>query len=365
MEAVLYGWGLYKMKIAQISPLVESVPPVLYGGTERVVSYLTEELVRQGHEVTLFASGDSITDASLLSPCPTALRFDQSCQDPLAFITLMLDDVFQRISEFDVVHFHLDYLHLPLWRMHPCPAITTMHGRLDLKQLTPVYRRFREMPLVSISIAQRAPLEWANWRANVYHGLPLNLYRPSYESGKYLAYLGRIAPEKRPDFAIQIAIRAGIPLKIAAKIDRVDREYFEQQIEPLLENPLIEYIGEVTDGEKERFLGEALALLFPIDWPEPFGLVMIEAMACGTPVVAFRRGSVPEIVDHGATGYIVDNCDEAVKALRDISKLSRRTIRRCFEKRFSAERMALDYVALYQRVRSEAPNSQYSVTRCS
>jgi glycosyltransferase involved in cell wall biosynthesis len=352
------------MRIAQISPLVESVPPVLYGGTERVVSYLTEELVRQGHEVTLFASGDSITDARLVAPCPTALRFDQSCQDPFAFIALMLDDVFQRISEFEIVHFHLDYVHLPLWRMHPCPAITTMHGRLDLKQLIPVYERFADMPLVSISLAQRAPLDWANWRANVYHGLPLDLYRPSYEDGKYLAYLGRIAPEKRPDFAIQIAIHAGIPLKIAAKVDRVDRDYFEQQIKPLLDHPLIEYVGEVTDEEKERFLGEAHALLFPIDWPEPFGLVMIEAMACGTPVVAFRRGSVPEIVDHGTTGYIVDNCDEAVKALRDISKLSRRNVRCCFEKRFSAERMALDYVSLYQVVRSEASNSRYSITRC-
>jgi glycosyltransferase involved in cell wall biosynthesis len=353
------------VKIAQISPLVESVPPVLYGGTERVVSHLTEELIRQGHEVALFASGDSITSARLISPCPTALRFDQTCQDPLAFITLMLDDVFQRISEFDIVHFHLDYVHLPLWRMHPCPAVTTMHGRLDLKQLIPVYQRFAEMPLVSISLAQRAPLHWANWRANVYHGLPLDLYRPSFQNGNYLAYLGRIAPEKRPDFAIQIAIRAGIPLKIAAKVDHVDRDYFDQQIKPQLKHPLIEYVGEVTDEEKERFLGEAQALLFPIDWPEPFGLVMIEAMACGTPVVAFRRGSVPEIVDHGTTGYIVDNCDEAVKALREIPTLSRRDVRRYFEKRFSAQRMALDYVSLYQRVRSETSHSQYSVTRCS
>jgi glycosyltransferase involved in cell wall biosynthesis len=354
-----------KVKIAQISPLVESVPPVLYGGTERVVSYLTEELVRQGHQVTLFASGDSITSARLISPCPTALRFDQTCQDPAAFITLMLDDVFQRISEFDVVHFHLDYVHLPLWRMHPCPAITTMHGRLDLKQFIPVYRRFSEMPLASISLAQRAPLKWANWRANVYHGLPLDLYQPNYEQGKYLAYLGRISPEKRPDLAIEIAIRAGIPLKIAAKVDRADRDYFEQQVKPLLNHPLIEYVGEVTDSEKERFLGEAYALVFPIDWPEPFGLVMIEAMACGTPVVAFRRGSVPEIIGHGATGYVVDNCEEAAKALREISKLSRRNIRSCFESRFSAQRMALDYVSVYERVQSETSNSQYSVTRCS
>ncbi len=233
------------------------------------------------------------------------------------------------------------------------------------KPLVSVYERFADMPLVSISLAQRTPLNWANWRANVYHGLPLDLYRPSYEDGKYLAYLGRIAPEKRPDLAIQIAIRAGIPLKIAAKVDRMDRDYFEQQIKPLLDHPLIEYVGEVTDEEKERFLGEAQALVFPIDWPEPFGLVMIEAMACGTPVIAFRRGSVPEIVNHGTTGYIVDNCDEAVKALREISKLSRRKVRSCFEKRFSSERMALDYVSLYQLVRSEASNSRYSITQCS
>jgi glycosyltransferase involved in cell wall biosynthesis len=353
------------MRIAQISPLIESVPPVLYGGTERVVSYLTEELIRQGHEVTLFASGDSITNASLISPCPTALRFDQTVQDPLAFEMLMLDDVFQRIAEFDVVHFHLDYIHLPLWRSHPCPAVTTMHGRLDLKHLIPVYQRFPDMPVVSISLAQRAPLPNANWRANVYHGLPLDLYRPNFDDGKYLAYLGRIAPEKRPDLAIQIAIRAGIPLKMAAKVDRVDRDYFEHQIKPQLKHPLIEYVGEITDGEKERFLGDAQALVFPIDWPEPFGLVMIEAMACGTPVLAFRRGSVPEIVDHGTTGFIANDCDQAVEALRDIPKLSRRRVRRSFEQRFSAERMALDYVSLYQRVRSEARSSQYSVTRCS
>jgi glycosyltransferase involved in cell wall biosynthesis len=352
------------VKIAQISPLVESVPPVLYGGTERVVSYLTEELVRQGHDVTLFASGDSITSARLISPCATALRFDQTCQDPLAFITLMLDDVFERISEFDLLHFHLDYMQLPLWKLRPCPAVTTMHGRLDLRQLVPIYRRFSEMPLVSISLAQRAPLNWANWKGNVYHGLPLDLYQPSYEDGKYLAYLGRIAPEKRPDLAIEIAIRAGIPLKIAAKVDRADRDYFEQQIKPLLGHPLIEYIGELTDGEKEHFLGEAYALIFPIDWPEPFGLVMIEAMACGTPVVAFRRGSVPEILDHCVTGYIVDNCDEGVKALREIPKLSRRAVRARFEKRFSVQRMALDYVSLYQRVLSEAPNFQSSETQC-
>jgi glycosyltransferase involved in cell wall biosynthesis len=279
---------------------------------------------------------------------------------------LMLDDVFQRISEFDVLHFHLDYLHLPLWRMRPSPAITTMHGRLDLKQFLPVYQRFAGMPLVSISLAQRSPLNWANWCGNVYHGLPLDLYEPNYEGGKYLAYLGRIAPEKRPDVAIQIAIRAGMPLKIAAKVDRADREYFEHEIKPLLDHPLIEYVGEVTDSEKEAFLGDAHALLFPIDWPEPFGLVMIEAMACGTPVVAFRRGSVPEIIDHGATGYIVDDCDQAANALHETSKLNRRHIRSCFEKRFSARRMARDYVSLYQRVQSESSDdSQYSVARCS
>lgn len=342
------------MRIAQISPLVESVPPILYGGTERVVSYLTEELIRQGQSVTLFASGDSITSANLVSPCETALRFDQACQDPLAYITLMLDDVFQSVSDFDIMHFHLDYVHLPLWRRQQCPAVTTLHGRLDLEQLVPIYKRFAEMPLVSISIAQRAPLAWANWKANVYHGLPLDLYQPHYEVGKYLAYLGRIAPEKRPDLAIEIAVRSGMPLKIAAKVDRVDRAYFEQQIKPRLAHPSIEYVGELTDTEKERFLGEAYALLFPIDWPEPFGLVMIEAMACATPVVAFRRGSVPEIIDHGTTGYIVDSCEQALTALQEIPQLNRREIRRYFEKRFSAERMALEYVSLYEQLEAES-----------
>jgi glycosyltransferase involved in cell wall biosynthesis len=282
-----------------------------------------------------------------------ALRFDETCGDPLAFIMLMLDDVFEQISDFDIVHFHLDYVHLPLWRIRRYPAITTMHGRLNLKQLVPIYRRFSDMPLTSISLAQRTPLAWANWSANVYHGLPLDLYRPNYGGGKYLAYLGRIAPEKRPDFAIDIAIRAGIPLKMAAKVDRVDRDYFEHRIKPRLEHPLIEYIGELTDAEKESFLGEAYALVFPIDWPEPFGLVMIEAMACGTPVVAFRRGSVPEIINDGATGYIVDSCDEAVRVLPDIAKLSRRDIRAIFERRFSVERMARDYLSVYQQVSSE------------
>jgi len=314
---------------------------------------LTEELIRQGHSVTLFASGDSITRANLVSPCETALRFDQGGQDPLAYVILMLDDVFQSVSDFDIMHFHLDYVHLPLWRRQQCPAVTTLHGRCDLKQLVPIYKRFAEMPLVSISIAQRAPLAWANWKANVYHGLPLDLYQPHYEVGKYLAYLGRIAPEKRPDLAIEIAVRSGMPLKIAAKVDRVDQAYFEQQIKPRLAHPSIEYVGELTDTEKERFLGEAYALLFPIDWPEPFGLVVIEAMACATPVVAFRRGSVPEIIDHGRTGYIVDSCEQALAALREIPRLSRREIRRYFEKRFSVERMALEYVSLYEQLEAE------------
>lgn len=334
-----------------MSPLAESVPPVLYGGTERVVSYLTEELVAMGHEVTLFASGDSITSAKLISPCPTALRFEPAIGDPLAFTTLMLDDVFERLSDFDIVHFHIDYAHFPLCKRYSCPVTTTLHGRLDLASLVPVYRRFKDMPLVSISKAQRQPLIWANWEANVYHGLPLDLFEPTTEThGTYLAYLGRIAPEKRPDLAIEIAKRAGIPLKMAAKIDRADRDYFEQKIKPLLDHPLVEYIGEITDSEKEQFLGEAYSLLFPIDWPEPFGLVLIEAMACGTPVIAFRRGSVPEIITHGLTGFIVDNCEQAVNALREVSTLSRRKIRACFEKRFSARRMALDYVSLYERL---------------
>ena len=337
------------MRIAQVAPLYESVPPQFYGGTERVVSYLTEELVRQGHDVTLFASGDSITAARLLPLCPRALRLDKFCVDQLAHHILMLERVFQHASEFDVIHFHVDYLHFPLSRRHSKPHITTLHGRLDLPDLVPLYQEFREMPVVSISDSQREPLPWLNWQATVHHGLPPHLFTFHEGPGKYLAFLGRISPEKRVDRAIQIAKRVGMELKIAAKVDAVDREYFNHTIKPLLNDPIVDYIGEIGEMQKDEFLGNAYALLFPIDWREPFGLVMIEAMACGTPVVAFRQGAVPEVLDDGVTGFIVDGLEEAVKAVERVSTLSRKQCRQVFDRRFAVSRMAKDYVTLYQR----------------
>jgi glycosyltransferase involved in cell wall biosynthesis len=335
------------MRIAQVAPLFESVPPKYYGGTERVVSYLTEELVRQGHDVTLFASGDSITQAKLVATSRRSLRLDKHCVDQLAHQVLMLERVVQSAASFDVMHFHVDYLHFPYSRRHSTPNLTTLHGRLDIQDLVPVYREFREMPVVSISAAQREPLPHACWLGTVHHGLPQDLYRFRAERGDYLAFVGRVAPEKRVDRAIEIAKRVGLPLRIAAKVDAVDREYFENVIEPLLRDPLVEYVGEIGDGEKQEFLGNARVLLFPIDWPEPFGLVMIEAMACGTPVIAFRGGSVPEVLDDGVTGFIVDDLDDAVAAAARIGKLSRRRCREIFEQRFTSERMARDYVELY------------------
>ena len=323
------------MKIAQVAPLYESVPPKLYGGTERVVSYLTEELVEMGHEVTLFASGDSETAARLIPACPNSLRLDKSCIDQLAHHYVMLEDVMQRAKEFDIIHFHVDYLHFPLSRITRFPHVTTLHGRLDLPDLVPLYRKYREMPVVSICQGQRKPLCWANWVGNVYHGLPKRL-SPGDGSGKYLAFLGRICPEKRVDRAIQIALEVGIPLKIAAKVDRVDREYYECKIKPLLANPNVEYIGEITEHQKADFLGNAYAHLFTIDWPEPFGLTMIEAMACGTPTIAFNCGSVPEVITHGVSGLIVNNMLEAVSAVADTSALSRAACRKDFEARFTA-----------------------------
>jgi glycosyltransferase involved in cell wall biosynthesis len=337
------------MKIAQVAPLYESCPPQLYGGTERVVSYLTEELVRQGHEVSLFASGDSRTAAELCAPCPRALRLDRRCRDPLAHHLVMLNQVARRAEDFDIIHFHIDYLHFPLSARHPQRTLTTMHGRLDLPDLQPLFREYRRMPLVSISNSQRQPVVWANWRATIYHGLPLDLYSPGAGDGGYLAFIGRISPEKRPDWAIEIARRAGVPLVIAAKIDAADRAYYKSRIKPLLKDPLIEFLGEIGENEKEAFLSDATALLFPVDWPEPFGLAMIEAMANGTPVIAFRRGSIPEVVDHGLTGFIVETVEEAAAAVPLAAKLDRVAVRRHFEKRFSVERMARDYVALYHR----------------
>lgn len=336
-----------RLRIAQVAPLYESVPPKLYGGTERVVSYLTEELVRQGHEVTLFASGDSTTSAALEAVCPRALRLDPAAPQPTALHLVMLEQALRRAGGFDVIHFHTDAIHLPLARRHDVASVTTLHGRLDLDGLGPLYAEYGEQPLVSISDAQRKPLGWANWCATVHHGLPLELHRPSFAPGRYLAFLGRIAPEKRVDRAIEIARRLQMPLKIAAKVDAADRSYFEQRIAHLIEAPLIQYIGEITEAQKTEFLGNAVALLFPIDWPEPFGLSMIEAMSCGTPVIAFRCGSVPEVVDEGLTGYIVEDIDGAVAALERVMQLDRRRVRERFEQRFSAARMARDYCQVY------------------
>ena len=341
------------MKIAQIAPLAESVPPRLYGGTERVVAWLTEELVQLGHEVTLFASADSVTSAELVPCARQALRLDPEIRDPVPFYMLMLDRVRRRAEDFDVLHFHIDAFHFPLFRALAPRTLTTLHGRQDLPELKALYAGFPEMPLVSISDDQRKPVAGSNFLATVYHGLPLNLHGfTANPRGGYLAFLGRISPEKGVDRAIAIARAAGLPLKIAAKVDNADRDYFHEQIEPLLKLPGIEFIGEINEQQKSRFLGEALALLFPVDWPEPFGLVLIEAMACGTPVLAFRRGSVPEVLEDGRTGIIVQTVEEAIAALPKVLALDRGAVRRRFEQRFSARRMAEDYLALYDRATS-------------
>jgi glycosyltransferase involved in cell wall biosynthesis len=337
------------LKIAQIAPLMESVPPQLYGGTERIVSYLTEELVQLGHDVMLFASGDSITSAKLIPCVPKALRLDAGVRDTIPYYMLMLDRVRRSSADFDVLHFHIDQFHFPLFRPIASRTLTTLHGRQDLPDLLPLYAGFGDMPLVSISNFQRRPAPAAHYIANVPHGLPIDLHRPRASSAKgYLAFLGRMAPEKGPDRAIAIARAAGIPLKLAAKVDRVDEAYFRETIVPLLDGPGVEFIGEINESQKSQFLGDASALLFPVDWPEPFGLVMIEAMACGTPVLAFRCGSVPEIVENGITGAIVDSVEEAVAALAGVIALDRETVRQRFEQRFSATRMATDYVSIYR-----------------
>ncbi|MES2569389.1 MAG: glycosyltransferase family 4 protein [Verrucomicrobiota bacterium] len=351
------------MKIAQIAPLYERVPPHLYGGTERVVSYLTEALVDLGHDVTLYASGDSKTKAHLRAGCRCALRLDAISVDPVADHVCLVERVFQESDEFEVVHSHVDYIGFPLFRRMETPHVTTLHGRLDLPNLRSLYREFADIPVISISDSQRQPLGWANWQATVYHGLPEKLYTFRGTPGKYLAFLGRISPEKRVDSAIEIAKRAGIPLKIAAKVDKVDRPYFEAIIKPLLDDPLIEFIGEIGEAEKNEFLGNAFALLFPVDWPEPFGLAMIEAMACGTPVVACLRGSVPEVLDHGVTGFIVDDAASAQLAVEQVGKLSRKRCREVFEERFTVRRMALDYLDIYERVIAGNAESELQVTR--
>ena len=347
------------MKIAQVAPLHESVPPRTYGGTERVVHYLTEALVRQGHEVTLYASADSRTSAKLRPTVPEALRLSSERRDPLTWHLLQLAQVAREAGDYDIVHFHTDFLHFPLWRRMEVPQLTTLHGRLDLADLKPLYEEFRDMPVVSISDHQRTPLPMAHWVGTVYNGIPADLYTFQPKPGDYLAFLGRMSPEKGPEQAIEIALKAGMPLKMAAKVDAVDRDYFTSRIEPLLKHPLIEFVGEVDEQGKNALLGGARALLFPIQWPEPFGLVMIEAMACGTPVIAFRRGSVPEVMQEGVSGYVVDSVEAAVAALARVDAIDRAACRAYFEKRFTAERMAEGYVKCYRQLQAMA----LSVTR--
>ena len=337
------------MRIAQVAPLYESVPPKLYGGTERVVSYLTEALVEAGHDVTLFASGDSETAARLVPCCPKSLRLNHhATTDNLAHHFVMLDEVLERAHQFDVIHFHVDYVHFPLSKISGYAQVTTLHGRLDSPDLAPLYRKYKTMPLISISLNQRKPLPWANWVGNVYHGLPIDLLPFGDGRGKYLAFLGRISPEKRVDRAIEIAKRLNMPLKIAAKVDNADRAYYEQEVKPLLNTPNVELVGEINEQQKGEFLGNAYAYLFPIDWPEPFGLTMIEAMACGTPTIAFNRGSVPEVITDGVSGFIVENMDQAMNAAQQVATLDRAACRAEFLQRFSAPKMAQQYVKLYE-----------------
>jgi glycosyltransferase involved in cell wall biosynthesis len=337
------------MRVAQVAPRFDSVPPKSYGGTERVVSYRTEARVEAGCDVTLFATVDSITKAQLVPCCPRALRTDPECVDQLAPQVRQLELVFQHAHEFDLIHFHSDFLHFPLSRRSSVPHVTTLHGRLDIPDLVPLYQEFSDIPVVSISNAQRAPLPWIDWRGTVYHGLPKNVYAFGVGDGGYLAFLGRVSREKRVDRAIEIAKRVGMRLRIAAKVDKADAEYYET-IKPLFDHPLVEFIGEIGEVEKEEFLGNAFALLFPIEWPEPFGLAMIEAMACGTPVIAFRCGSVSEIVEDGVNGFIVNRLDEAVAAVERIGSLSRPRVREVFERRFSVSSMVQGYLQVYDEV---------------
>jgi glycosyltransferase involved in cell wall biosynthesis len=345
------------MRIAQVSPLYESVPPRLYGGTERVVSWLTEELVRRGHDVTLFASGDSLTNAHLVSVCPQALRLDPHSWDYLAHHVRLVEQVLQRKDDFDIVHFHIDYLHFSMSRREGLPQLTTLHGRLDIPDLVPLFREFAEMPVVSISDAQRHPLPWINWQGTVHHGMPEDTFLPRSGSGNYLAFLGRISPEKGVDQAIEIAKRSGMPLKIAAKVDRTDKSYFESHVKPMLDHKLVEFVGEISDLEKNEFLGNASALLFPINWSEPFGIVLIEAMACGLPIIAYPLGSVREIIEDAVSGFLVHNIEEAAAALKNLSAIDRRKCRRAFEERFSVKRMAQEYLTIYDRIIKREPES--------
>ena len=350
------------MRIAQISPLTEAVPPKLYGGTERVIAWLTEELVTLGHDVTLFASGDSHTSARLEPIWPRALRLDTSVRDPMGLHMAMLEQVRRQSDQFDVLHFHLDYYPFSLFSRQTTPFITTLHGRLDLPEHQPVFTTFSSMPVISISNSQRRPVPQAGWVKTIYHGLPADLLTPKPVRPSYLAFLGRISPEKSVDRAIRIAERCGLPIKIAAKVDRADRDYFEEQIRPLMSLPFVEYLGEINDAQKPEFLSGAIALLVSIDWPEPFGLVMIEAMACGTPVIAFNRGSVPEIVEDGLTGFIVEDETSAVGAVGQLSTLSRERVRARFDERFTARRMANEYLAVYRQL-AEAANPRLRLAK--
>jgi glycosyltransferase involved in cell wall biosynthesis len=335
-----------KLKIAMVAPLYESVPPKLYGGTERIVSFLTEALVKKGHDVTLYASGDSVTSAKLIAICERALRLDEACEDSLAPHILELQLVQNDIGKYDIVHYHNDYLHFPLSRLTNVPNVTTLHGRLNIPELKPLYNTFDDIALISISNSQREPIQHARWIKTVYHGLPKDLYKPVLKKQDYLAFLGRISPEKRVDLAIEIAIRCGMHLKVSAKIDKTDNAYYKH-VKKILNHPLVEFVGEIGEQEKNKFLGDAKALLFPIDWPEPFGLVMIEAMACGTPVIAFKRGSVPEVLTNGRSGFIVNNVDEAVDAVHHLESLAPDECRQNFEEHFTVDRMADNYLDSY------------------
>jgi glycosyltransferase involved in cell wall biosynthesis len=348
------------MRIAQVAPLFESVPPALYGGSERVVSWLTEDLVRLGHEVTLFASGDSTTEARLVPACEKALWRDTACRETLPHHVRMLELVFRDVTQFDIIHFHCDYIHFPLVRRYRHPTLTTLHGCVHTHDLRDLLQEYRDVPLASISDNQRASTPEANWQGTIHHGLPRDLHTFSPEDGEYLAFLGRVSPEKGLERAIEVAYRTGMPLKVAAKIYEEDRSYFEQRIKPLLEksSSFVEFVGEVGGAAKDGFLGKAKALLFPVDWPEPFGLVMIEAMACGTPVIGWSNGSVPEVIQHGANGFVVATVNEAVECVAKLSSLRRDVCRKLFEARFRVERMTADYLKMYEKVIRTSPTNR-------
>jgi glycosyltransferase involved in cell wall biosynthesis len=341
------------MRIAQVSPLYESVPPKLYGGTERVVYNLTEELIARGHDVTLFASGDSESGAKLIAACKNALRSDEECIDPYVYHFTLMEMVEKEAHKFDIIHSHIDYLYFPIIKRSKNIYLTTLHGRLDIPELEPLYKIYNDIPLVSISDSQRKPVIDSNWMGTVYHGLPLDLFQFNRKGGEYLVFVGRVSPEKRVDRAIEIAKASGVKIRIAAKVDKVDKDYFESKIVPLLDHPLVDFIGEVGEKEKEELLGSAMGFIYPIDWPEPFGLAMIESMACGTPVIAYNSGSVPEVVDEGLTGYIVNSEEEAVGAVKKLHTIERKKCREIFENRFSVQRMTDDYLMIYESMINE------------